>query len=151
MQCSRTNRSTVSRKRTVLTLALVLTLVPAVLAQDFDINWYTIDGGGDFWTTGGEFELSGTVGQPDAGPAMTGGDFELTGGFWVVTLTEPEPCVGDIDGDGDTDHSDLGELLSAWGSEPGDPNWNPNADLDGDGQVGHSDLGILLADWGCVP
>ncbi|HUU84972.1 MAG TPA: hypothetical protein VM243_15840 [Phycisphaerae bacterium] len=62
-----------------------------------------------------------------------------------------EGCVGDIDGDGDTDHSDLGELLSAWGSRPGDPNWNPNADLDGNGEVGHSDLGIVLSDWGCVP
>jgi len=58
-------------------------------------------------------------------------------------------CPGDIDGDGDTDHSDLGELLSAWCSLEGDPNWNANADLDGDGHVGHGDLGILLADWGC--
>ena len=58
-------------------------------------------------------------------------------------------CPGDIDGDGDTDHSDLGELLAAWCTQAGDPNWNPNADLDGDGHVGHGDLGILLADWGC--
>ena len=58
-------------------------------------------------------------------------------------------CPGDIDGDGDTDHSDLGELLAAWCTHEGDPNWNPNADLDGDGHVGHGDLGVLLADWGC--
>lgn len=58
-------------------------------------------------------------------------------------------CPGDIDGDGDTDHSDLGELLAAWCTQEGDPNWNPDADLDGDGHVGHGDLGILLADWGC--
>jgi hypothetical protein len=58
-------------------------------------------------------------------------------------------CPGDIDGDGDTDHSDLGALLAAWCTHAGDPNWNPNADLDGDGHVGHGDLGILLADWGC--
>jgi hypothetical protein len=58
-------------------------------------------------------------------------------------------CPGDIDGDGDTDHSDLGALLSAWCAHPGDSNWNPNADLDGDGHVGHGDLGILLADWNC--
>ena len=63
----------------------------------------------------------------------------------------PSECVGDIDGDGDTDHSDLGELLAAWCTHEGDPNWNPNADLDGDGHVGHGDLGILLADWGCTP
>jgi hypothetical protein len=58
-------------------------------------------------------------------------------------------CSGDIDGDGDTDHADLGELLAAWCTHEGDPNWNPNADLDGDGHIGHGDLGILLADWGC--
>jgi hypothetical protein len=58
-------------------------------------------------------------------------------------------CEGDIDGDGDTDQADLGELLKAWDSEPGYPNWNENADLDNDGHVGHGDLGILLSDWGC--
>jgi hypothetical protein len=60
-------------------------------------------------------------------------------------------CAGDIDGDGDTDHSDLGALLAAWCTHAGDPNWNANADLDGDGHVGHGDLGILLADWNCAP
>ena len=59
------------------------------------------------------------------------------------------PCPGDIDGDGDTDHADLGALLGAWGSQPGDPNWNPDADLDGDGHIGHGDLGVFLPDWGC--
>jgi hypothetical protein len=62
---------------------------------------------------------------------------------------EYQPCAGDVDCDGDTDHTDLGALLGAWDSEPGDPNWNPDADLDGDGHVGHADLGILLAEWGC--
>ncbi len=69
--------------------------------------------------------------------------------FAVSTFECEGACVGDIDGDGDTDHSDLGELLAAWCTQAGDPNWNPNADLDGDGHVGHGDLGILLADWGC--
>lgn len=66
-----------------------------------------------------------------------------------VRIMGEQGCPGDIDGDGDTDHSDLGELLSAWCTHPGDPDWNPDADLDGDGHVGHGDLGILLADWGC--
>jgi len=65
-------------------------------------------------------------------------DLSLTGG-----------CAGDIDGDHDTDQSDLGELLSAWGSQPGDPNWNENADLDDNCEVGHSDLNIVLSDWSC--
>jgi hypothetical protein len=59
------------------------------------------------------------------------------------------PCPGDIDGDGSTGHSDMGELLSAWCSQPGDPDWNPRADLDCDRHIGHGDLGILLGDWGC--
>ena len=136
------------RMRLTLTIGIaVLVAVGGSPADDFALDWWTIDGGGEMWTTGGDFELSGTIGQPDAGPAMTGGDFELTGGFWAIGAVQA--CPGDIDGDGDTDHSDLGELLSAWGSQPGDPNWNEHADLDGDGQIGHSDLGILLADWGC--
>ena len=64
--------------------------------------------------SGGEFELSGTIGQPDAGATMTGGDFELTGGFWVETIVAVS-CEGDLDGDGDTDQADLGILLADWG------------------------------------
>ena len=72
------------------------------------------------------------------------------GAMWCASVVDDGPdCPGDVDGDGDTDHSDLGALLGAWGSQPGDPNWLPGADLDGSGQVGHSDLGILLGDWGC--
>ncbi len=130
------------------TLIVLLLAGASTLADDFDLSWWTIDGGGEMWTTGGDFELSGTIGQPDAG-VTTGGDFELSGGFWHGGAAEPPPCPGDIDGDGDTDHSDLGELLAAWCTQEGDPNWNPDADLDGDGHVGHGDLGILLADWGC--
>jgi hypothetical protein len=89
-------------------------------------------------------------------PLPTGFRFFAGGGTpdncvaWDNCTILPEvECPGDIDGDGDTDHSDLGALLSAWCSVAGDPNWNPNADLDGDGHVGHGDLGIVLSDWGC--
>ncbi len=68
---------------------------------------------------GGDFELSGTIGQPDAG-VMTGGDFELSGGFWHGGAAEPPPCPGDLDGDGITGHSDLGILLADWGCSGGD-------------------------------
>ena len=40
-------------------------------AQRFDISWYTIDGGGGS-SAGGAFQLSGTIGQHDAG-VMSGG------------------------------------------------------------------------------
>jgi len=61
-----------------------------------------------------------------------------------------ETCVGDVDGDGDTDHSDLGILLADWGCVGSEPE-DCSGDLDGDFDTDHSDLGILLADWGCVP
>jgi photosystem II stability/assembly factor-like uncharacterized protein len=66
-------------------------------------------------------------------------------GTWATPI---HGLPGDIDGDGDVDQADLGELLAAYGSSDGDPNWNPDADLDGDGMVGQADLGILLADFG---
>jgi hypothetical protein len=56
-----------------------------------------------------------------------------------------ESCVGDVDGDNDTDQADLGVLLADWGCTGGDC----AGDLDGDGNTDQSDLGILLADWGC--
>src|SRR3990172_8848829 len=55
--------------------------------DEFDLSWYTIDGGGVMRSTGGDFELSGTIGQPDAGRmASADGVFELTGGFWFEVV-----------------------------------------------------------------
>ena len=51
-------------------------------AQNFSIDWFTIDGGGGT-STGGVFSVSGTIGQPDAG-RMSGGNFTLEGGFWGI-------------------------------------------------------------------
>ena len=65
----------------VLTIAVVGT-VRAV--GDFEISRSTIDDGGAMLSTAGDFELSGTIGQPDAG-VLTGGEFTLTGGFWFET------------------------------------------------------------------
>jgi hypothetical protein len=66
--------------------------VLTVAAQDYEITRSTIDGGGVMRSTGDAFELSGTIGQPDAG-VMAGGDFELTGGFWFALA--PTDCNDD--------------------------------------------------------
>ena len=54
-----------------LLLALGL-LAPALRAQTYSIAWYKISGGGGT-STNGQYALSGTIGQHDAGTAMTGG------------------------------------------------------------------------------
>jgi hypothetical protein len=135
-----------------LTLGIIALLAAAdVAANDFSLDWWTVDSGGEMFTTGGDFELSGTVGQPDANTiVMTGGEgeYELTGGFWAVSLAEPEPIPGDLDGDGDVDLTDLARLLAAYGSCVGDPDYDPAADLDGSGCVDLPDLAILLSHYG---
>jgi hypothetical protein len=62
-------------------LLLVLALAVAQ-AQDYAINWFTIDGGGGT-STGGTYVVTGTIGQSDAG-RMAGGSFTLEGGFWGI-------------------------------------------------------------------
>ena len=49
---------------------------------DFMINKSTIASGGG-QSNGGDFRLSGSIGQLDASNALNGGDFSLAGGFWA--------------------------------------------------------------------
>ncbi len=60
----------------------------------YDLSWHTIDGGGVMFSVGDNYELSGTIGQPDAGGPMYGGDYELIGGFWFALAS------GDCNTDG---------------------------------------------------
>jgi hypothetical protein len=39
-------------------------------ADEFTLDWWTVDAGGDMWGTDGNLALSGTIGQPAAGLAM---------------------------------------------------------------------------------
>jgi hypothetical protein len=71
------------------------------------------------------------------------------GAMIALWVNEEEGCVGDINGDGRTYQEDLGIILGAWDSYPGDENWEPDADLDGDGHIHQGDLGIVLGDWEC--
>jgi hypothetical protein len=60
---------------------LALSVVSASGLTSFSVSWYTFDGGGGT-STGGNYTLMGTIGQPDAGAhAATG--YDLTGGFWT--------------------------------------------------------------------
>jgi len=59
-------------------------LIPALSqAQSYTIDWYKIAGGGGT-STGATYQVTGTIGQHDAGGPMTGGNYSLTGGFWTL-------------------------------------------------------------------
>ena len=68
--------------KTKLSLALLL-IAFNLCAQQYSVDWYKIAGGGGT-STNGQYSVSGTIGQPDAGGAMTGGNYSLTGGFWSL-------------------------------------------------------------------
>jgi hypothetical protein len=60
---------------------LLLAIVPVLAAITYDLSWWSVDSGGATFSTGGAYELGGTIGQPDAG-TLTGGGYTLGGGFW---------------------------------------------------------------------
>ncbi|MBN2560822.1 MAG: hypothetical protein JXQ75_07825 [Phycisphaerae bacterium] len=106
MYQNRTYSNVVSRilsRHLSLLVAPLFLGVAAVLAQDYGIDWHTVDGGGKMWSIGGDYELGGTIGQPDAG-VMTGGTYALTGGFWAVP---PCWCLADINNDGRCNGQDV--------------------------------------------
>lgn len=126
-------------------LALVLMMMaPRALAQELDIRWYTIDGGGGV-SMGSGFTVSGTIGQPDAG-ILAGGGFTLSGGFWAAGAEQPCSLPGDITGDGAVDLNDLAIVLANYGVPSGAT--YEDGDLDGDGDVDLADLAIVLAAYG---
>jgi hypothetical protein len=121
---------------------------------EFDLSWNTIDGGGGTSTDiASGFELSGTIGQPDAGGPMVGGGFELVGGFWPGAGPEPvDTCPADIapspNGNGIVNVDDLLAIISAWGPcASGDC----PADLNGDLMVNVDDLLAVINAWGTCP
>ncbi len=119
-------------------MGAVLVGASAASAQSFDLSWFTIDGGGAMFTAGGDFELSGTIGQPDAGMAMSGGSFELIGGFWPGAGASPpcDPCDADCDGAVDAFDVEpfIAILLGGGGCSA------CAADLNGDGAVDAFDI-----------
>jgi len=69
-------------------LLTLLAITISAQAQQYSINWFKVAGGGGT-STGGVYQVSGTIGQHDAGGPMSGGNYSLTGGFWsVVTVVQ---------------------------------------------------------------
>jgi hypothetical protein len=82
----------------MLVLALVLVALP-VLAQTggpYDLAWNRVAGGGAR-SEGGQYAVTGTIGQYDAGGATGSaapGDYVLYGGLWGGSPSDPGPPAG---------------------------------------------------------
>jgi hypothetical protein len=83
-----TKQNETNMKKIVLMFGL---LIPSLgIAQNYSIDWYKVAGGGGT-STGGTYQVSGTMGQPDAGGPMTGGNYSMTGGFWALISAVQTP------------------------------------------------------------
>ncbi len=65
----------------------------AAPATGFDVPWWKVDGGGGV-SSGGGFEVAGTIAQPDAASRLTSGCWSVDPGLWgesavVATLGAP--------------------------------------------------------------
>jgi hypothetical protein len=63
--------------------------------QSYSVDWYKISGGGGT-STGGTYQVSGTIGQPDAAGALSGGQYSVTGGFWSLISVVQMPDVPNL-------------------------------------------------------
>jgi len=114
---------------TRLTLIIAAIVLSSVVYGDYQIVWSTIDGGGGR-SAGGQYVLTGTIGQPDA-EYSSGGNYELLGGFWPGGPL----CIVNFD--------DFAVFAENWlDAGPDLP-----ADLDGNEQVNLDDLELFVYEW----
>ncbi|HEV8583212.1 MAG TPA: dockerin type I domain-containing protein, partial [Thermoanaerobaculia bacterium] len=64
------------------------------------------------------------------------------------TIRGTNQIQGDLSGDGRVDGTDLILFGRAFGSFPGDRNWNDNADFNNDAKIDGSDLAVLASNFG---
>ena len=74
----------------VAAVLFTLAATPLPAQTNYMVDWFTVDGGGGM-SSGGGYTITGTIGQPDAGPPMSGGSFTLVGGFWALPAAVQTP------------------------------------------------------------
>jgi hypothetical protein len=71
-------------------------LMPALgFAQSYTLDWYNISGGGGT-STNAIYQVSGTIGQPQAGGVMSGGAYSVAGGFWSLLASVQTPGLPNL-------------------------------------------------------
>ena len=80
-------------------VVIALLFTSLAWAQDYSVEWYTIDGGGELLSESNDqnWQLSGTIGQPDDTESLdlSGNGWTLTGGFWPVTVDQTQALFRD--------------------------------------------------------
>ncbi len=136
------------KRRAVAVVLSLLVATGVAIAGELTIGWWTVDGSGAMSTTGGTFELSGTIGQPDAGVVVTGGTYELTGGFWAIPPATPY-TPGDMNCDTYINFDDINPFITAMVSQAEyeaaypDCYWL-NGDVDANGVVNFDDISPFI-------
>ena len=74
----------------VLTVTLLMSGLSFARGQSANASAFTLDGGGGT-SSGGEYEITGSIGQMELGSVMSGGDFEVSGEFLAMMVTVPGP------------------------------------------------------------
>jgi hypothetical protein len=70
-------------------------------------------------------------------------------GTGIELVTGEGGIYGDLDGNWCINFWDFAILANAWGSRPGDTNWDPNCDISipSDGVIDELDLAVLFSQW----
>ena len=95
MQIARGLAQSKTWRQLVATFVFAALPLVSTFAQSYSIDWYKVSGGGGT-STGGTYQVSGTIGQHDAGGPMTGGNYSLTGGYWALTSVVQTPGLPNL-------------------------------------------------------
>jgi hypothetical protein len=98
------------------------------------------------WVSAGDVNGDGISDLIIGANAADPGGISNAGETYVVFGRAPDPCPGDINGDGDTNAADFVILAGNFGSAVPP---NTGGDLNGDGLVNAADFVILAGDFGC--
>ena len=74
-------------KKIFSSLAALSLLSLVVHGQSYSIDWYKVAGGGGT-SSNGQYVVSGTIGQHDAGGPLASGNSTMNGGFWSLVAVQ---------------------------------------------------------------
>ncbi|MBX3387970.1 MAG: hypothetical protein KF691_00800 [Phycisphaeraceae bacterium] len=122
-------------------LAAGLCLLASAASAQYAIKSHVIAGGGGQNASGGNYTLSGTIGETGAfaPPFATGGSYSHAAGFWWTIGA----CPADFNNDGFVDDLDFQIFIVSY-NELVIPPANPICDLNGDNLVDDADFVLFV-------